>query len=337
MTDRKHSVNRSGSRYADKQGGGRAQKRRGSRTQTMYACLIVFLLLLIVCGAGTLFLYRGGQRLADAVRPEVQVDLETLDSPYAVLIDAKSGAVLGAKRSSEKIFPASMVKIMTVLTAAETIRDLDATITMSHDYYEQLYEQDASRAGFEPGEQAVIRDLLYGALLPSGAECCMELALQAAGSEEAFTEKMNEKAAELSLVQTHFTNCTGLHSDDQYSTPEEIAAILRAALQNKTFRKVFTTSSYTVKPTQIHPDGFTFQSSMFKGMESPTVIGGEIKGGKTGYTDEAGHCLASMAEIEGREYILVTAGWAANPRTEQYHINDAFLAYNALGRALSDA
>ena len=180
----------------------------------------------------------------------------------------------------------------------------------------------------------MVRDLLYGAILPSGAECCMQLAIQAAGSEEAFVGKMNEKAAELGLEQTHFTNCTGLHDDNQYSTVEEIGLILCSALKNKTFHKVFTTQTYTVGASEVHPDGFTFSSSMFKNMESPTVIGGEIKGGKTGYTDEAGHCLASMAEIQGREYILVTAGWAADPRTTQYHINDAFLGYNALGRAL---
>ena len=136
------------------------------------------------------------------------------------------------------------------------------------------------------------------------------------------------------LEQTHFTNCTGLHDDNQYSTVEEIGLILCSALKNKTFHKVFTTQTYTVGASEVHPDGFTFSSTMFKNMESPTVIGGEIKGGKTGYTDEAGHCLASMAEIQGREYILVTAGWAADPRTSQYHINDAFIGYNALGRAL---
>lgn len=324
---------RSGSRYADKNSVRsssvhKKRRKRGDR-RLLYLCIIVFLVLLIICGAGTLFLYRNSHREI----PQVTVDLETLDSPYAVLLDGASGEVLASKKGDEIIFPASMVKIMTVLTAIENIKKLDSTITMSYDYYETLYQQDASRAGFEPGEQAVIRDLLYGALLPSGAECCMELAIQAAGSESAFVELMNQKASKLGLTQTHFTNCTGLHNDDQYSTVTEIGIILRAALKNKTFYKVFTSKSYTVQPTEVHPEGFTFQSSMFKNMESPTVIGGEIKGGKTGYTDEAGHCLASMAEIDGREYILVTAGWAGNPRTEQYHINDAFLAYNQMGRS----
>lgn len=310
----------------------RKKRKYGSRS-FLYGCTIVFLLLLILCGAGTLFLYRSGQKTKKI--PELTVDLEALDSPYAVLLDGESGGVIASKKGEEKIFPASMVKIMTVWTAIEQIKNPDTTVAMSYDYYDTLYEQDASRAGFEPGEEAVIRDLLYGALLPSGAECCMELAIQASGSEPAFVDQMNQKAEKLGLIQTHFTNCTGLHSDDQYSTVTEIGRILQEALKNKTFYEVFTTKSYTVQPTQAHPDGFTFESSMFKNMESPAVIGGEIKGGKTGYTDNAGHCLASMAVIGNRKYILVTAGWAADPATTLYHINDAFLAYNQVGRSIS--
>lgn len=315
---------------------------------------ILFLLVLaVICAAGLFFLrskedssknggflqnLRSGSLFSgkSSQIPQISVSLDSLDSPYAIMIDAETGEVIASKSGDEIIYPASMAKIMTVLTAIEHIDNLDQTITMSYDYYDALYEQDASRAGFEPGEEAKIRELLYGALLPSGAECCMELSIQAAGSESAFADLMNQKAQELGLTQTHFVNCTGLHSENQYSTPHEIAKILREALKNKTFREVFTTHSYSVAPSNVHPDGFTFWSSMFKNMQAENVIGGEILGGKTGYTGEAGFCLASMAEIHGREYIQVTAGWAANPRVNQYHINDAFLGYNIVGRAISE-
>lgn len=275
------------------------------------------------------------QDAADGASPSEQIiDLGILDSPYASLMDAQTGELLATKRSDEKIFPASMTKILTVITAIEHISDLDASIYMEEDFYEDLYDEDASRAGFEPGEQASIRDLLYGALLPSGAECCIELARQAAGSESAFVELMNQKVADLGLTQTHFTNCTGLHNAEQFSTCTEIAKILQNAMQNETFLNVFTTHSYSVAPTDIHPEGFTFWSTLFKATEDEIVTGGEIIGGKTGYTDEAGHCLASAAEIYGNKYILVTAGWSDDPEDEMYHINDAFRAYNALGSAL---
>lgn len=313
---------------------GKRRKRRSRNKHMLTMGFILFLVLVIVCLAGTVILYKGGGLGGSSPAPDVTVDLEQLDSPHAVLLDAGSGTVLASKSAEDQIFPASMVKIMTVFTAVEHIRNLKAKVTMDAGIYDALYAADASRAGFEPGEEVTIQELLYGALLPSGAECCMELALQAAGSESAFVELMNQKAQKMGLTSTHFANCTGLHSDNQYSTVTEIGKILREALKNKTFYKVFTTKSYTANATDIHPDGFTFESSMFKEMDSSTVIGGEILGGKTGYTDEAGRCLASLAEIDGRRYILVTAGWAQNPRVEAYHINDAFLGYNALGRAL---
>lgn len=325
-----------------------AKQNRKRRRRRYFLLLILFVLLVGACIAGLCYLGRDGGagspfstiseslgiKAADPA-PDISVSLDSLDSPYAVMIDVQTGTVIGSKKGDEVIYPASMTKVLTVLVAIEQISNLDKTINMSYDYYETLYAQDASRAGFEPGEEAKIRDLLYGALLPSGAECCMELAIQAAGSESAFADLMNQKVQELGLTQSHFTNCTGLHNDDQYTTPHEMAKILQAALNNSTFREVFTTHYYTVDPTSVHPDGFTFWSSMFKNMQADTVIGGEIKGGKTGYTNAAGYCLASMAEIEGREYIQVTAGWAQNPRVTLYHINDAFLGYNVVGRAVA--
>lgn len=315
---------------------GRRPAGRKRRRRNRQLLIILFLLVLIVCLAAGIALVHSRKKRSDQAQAESQVqklqktvDLSMLVSPYAILLDGESGSVLASKKGDEKIFPASMVKMMTVLTAIRSISDLDATTTMSADFYDELYAQDASRAGFEPGEEAKICDLLYGALLPSGAECCMQLAIEAAGSEDAFVELMNQNALDMGLVQTHFTNATGLHSEDQYSTPHEIGEILRTALKNKTFYQVFTTHSYTVQSTAVHPDGFTFWSSLFKNITDDSVNGGKLMGGKTGYTDEAGHCLASMAKINGKEYILVTAGWAQTDDTK-YHISDAFRAYNQI-------
>ena len=315
-------------------GKGRRPIGRKKRRRNKQPLIILILLVLIVCLLAAVALVYSRKRQTEQAQSEIQklqstVDLSMLVSPYAILLDGESDTVLASKKGDEKIFPASMVKIMTVLTAIRSISDLDASTTMSADFYDELYARDASRAGFEPGEEAKIRDLLYGALLPSGAECCMQLAIEAAGSEDAFVEMMNQNALEMGLTQTHFANATGLHNEEQYSTPHEIGEILRTALKNKTFYQVFTTHSYTVQPTSVHPDGFTFWSSLFKNITDDSVNGGKIMGGKTGYTDEAGHCLASMAKINGKEYILVTAGWAQTDDTK-YHISDAFRAYNQI-------
>ena len=112
---------------------------------------------------------------------------------------------------------------------------------------------------------------------------------------------------------------------------------MRAAIQNETFFDVFTTHRYSVAPDSIHPEGFTFWSTLFKSTVDEIVTGGEIIGGKTGFTEEAGRCLASLARIHDHLYILVTAGWSSNPKDEMYHINDAFRAYNALGSVLEQS
>ena len=103
-------------------------------------------------------------------------------------------------------------------------------------------------AGFRPGETATVRDLLYGALLPSGAECCETLAREVSGSEEAFVELMNQKAAALGMASTHFCNPTGLHDPEHVSTVRDMARLLRTAMQNEMFRTIFATARYTCRP-----------------------------------------------------------------------------------------
>lgn len=268
---------------------------------------------------------------APTLAPKYTVDLATLYSPHAILIEADTGAVLAAHGEDEPIYPASMTKIMTVLLALETLPDLDAVLTVPEEIFADLWAANASMAGFQPGEEAAVRDLAYGAMLPSGAECSRALALAAAGSEEEFVAMMNEKAAALGMDGTHFCNPTGLHDPGHVSTAADIALLLRAALQNEDFRTIFTAHSHTVPPSDAHPEGFTVRSTLFRDLDGPQVTGGEILGGKTGYTDEAGHCMASLARLGGKEYILVTAGAPGDTRSESFHILDARNVYSQLG------
>ena len=134
------------------------------------------------------------------------------------------------------------------------------------------------------------------------------------------------------MSNTHFTNSTGLQDKNHYTTVKDLSILLSYALQNKTFRDIFTASHYSTAPTNKHSSGITFNSTMFKNIENPAISGGEILGGKTGYTDEAGLCLASLAQEGGKEYILVTAGAKGNHQSEQYNIDDAYEVYNKLGK-----
>ena len=130
---------------------------------------------------------------ADVTDETKTLDLE-LYSENALLIDLESNTIIAQKNADARIYPASMTKVMTVLVAAEQITDWDATFTMTQSIIDPLFLADASMAGFVHGEEVSMMDLLYGAVLPSGAEATEALAIVCAGSEEAFAELMNEKA-----------------------------------------------------------------------------------------------------------------------------------------------
>ena len=261
-----------------------------------------------------------------------RVHLDGLISPNAILLEADSSEVLAEKNADSQIYPASMTKMMTVLLAIEAEPDLDRQVTIPEDVFPALEQEGASMAGFKPGEVVAIRDLLYGALLPSGAECCETLARLVSGTEADFVALMNQKAAELGMTSTHFCNPTGLHDPEHVSTVRDISTLLREAVRNETFRKILTTDRYTIQPTNLHPKGFTVTNTLLRELNGDEIRNGKILGGKTGYTSEAGLCLASIAEVKEKEYLLVTAGALGNHETEQYHIEDAVKAYRQLAR-----
>jgi D-alanyl-D-alanine carboxypeptidase (penicillin-binding protein 5/6) len=259
--------------------------------------------------------------------------LGELNSPHVILVNLKNHYVVFERGSEERIFPASLTKIMTVLVAIENISDLNELIILPREIFSDLYNANASMAGFLPGEEVAAIDLLYGTLLPSGAEASIGLALRVSGSESEFSKLMNKKAIEIGMEDTHFTNATGLHDDNHYTTVKDIAKLLEYALNNEVFYEIFTTMIHSTSSTNRHPDGITLYSTLLKKTNALTFDGGKILGGKTGYTEEAGLCLASLAEKNGSEYLLVTAGAAGNNYTEQYHIKDALTIY---GKFLSN-
>ena len=261
-----------------------------------------------------------------------KVHLDGLISPNAILLEADSGEVLAEKNADTQIYPASMTKMMTVLLAIEAEPDLDRQVTVPEDIFPALKQEGASMAGFKSGEVVTVRDLLYGALLPSGAECCETLARLVSGTETDFVALMNRKAAELGMTSTHFCNPTGLHDPEHVSTVRDISVLLREAVRNEMFRKILMTERYTIQPTNLHPEGFTVTSTLLKELNGDEIRNGKILGGKTGYTSEAGLCLASIAEVKGKTYLLVTAGALGSHETEPYHIEDAVKTYRQLAR-----
>ena len=264
--------------------------------------------------------------------PQKSDDMFNLDlySSNAILVSLENHTILLDKNSEEIIYPASLTKLMTVLVALENIPDLKEKIILKNRIFTNLYEENASMAGFLPNEEVTAEDLLYGAMLPSGAEASIGLAESIAGSESGFVQLMNEKAQQLGMTNSHFMNATGLHHPDHYTTVKDLSILLQSALTNPIFREIYTAERYSIKSTNRHPEGITLTSRLFNFLNTNEVTKGAIIGGKTGYTEQAGLCLASLASINGEEYLLVTVGAEGDPRSEQFNITDALAVYQKL-------
>ena len=251
------------------------------------------------------------------------LDLE-LYSENALLIDLESNTVLVQKNADARIYPASMTKVMTVLVAAEHIENWDETFTMMQSIIDPLFLADASMAGFVHGEEVSMMELLYGAVLPSGAEATEALAIVTAGSEEAFAALMNEKAQELGLQDTHFVDASGLHDENHYTTLSDMAIIMQAALDNPHCREVLTSVNHTSPATAQNPEGVAMTNRFLYRIQPQQTGNVQILAAKTGYTAQAMNCCVSYGIMEnGREAICVTAhAW-----TGDYCIADHLALY----------
>ncbi len=232
---------------------------------------------------------------------------DTVDAKYAMLWDVTAQRVVAARQPDTRVYPASVTKVMTLLVAVENITDFTDTFTMTFEIANTLYLEEATVAGYLVGEKATLEDMLYGCILPSGADACWGLAEYISGSEEAFVELMNQKAKELGLKNTHFVNTSGLHDDNHYTTAADMVVIMQAAMENDHCRQVLSTYQYTTAATPEHPEGILLTSTMFSRMYGDEPDGALIIAGKTGYTSEAKHTMVSYAQGEdGHDYIFVS-------------------------------
>lgn len=242
---------------------------------------------------------------------------ESNDAQNAIIINLTKNEIILSKNAHSKAYPASTTKIMTLLIACENMSSLDDSFTMSLSITDPLFTMEASVVGFLNQETITVEDMLYGTILPSGADAAVGLAIKIAGSEENFVKLMNNKVKELGLKNTHFSNVSGLHSEENYSSAYDMAVILAAALKNPVCKKILSTYQYTTSKTEQHPDGILISSTLFEHMYGTEPETATILGGKTGFVNESGYCVASFGEANetGNEYIVVTlnnsAKWPA--------------------------
>lgn len=244
---------------------------------------------------------------------------DSIISEYGVVIDVADNRILAQKGAKTRISPASMTKVLTVLTAADALgiggEDwesnpvLDETFTITIQITDYSFVNDCSNVGFDVGEEVTVRDLFYGTILPSGADAALGLAMYVAETHEGFVELMNQKLEQLGLSDSsHVTNCVGLYDAEHYSTVYDIGVILKMAADNPFCREVLSAHTYNTAPTEQHPEGLLLSNWFLRRIEDRDTHG-EVICAKTGYVVQSKNCAASLAaDGSGREYICVTAG-----------------------------
>ena len=228
-------------------------------------------------------------------------------SDKAVLIDADSGKVLYEKNSNERGDPASLNKIMTVYLAAQTL-PASQPLTMSDSAF-QSYDHNQGVLWIQQGETLSAKDCEYASFLASANDTAAMLAEAAAGSLNAFVEKMNAEAADLELQNTHFDNVFGVASSDNYSSAYDMAMLTRKALKNDVFREIFGASSYMLSGTNKQNSSRMIAADC-ELIRSGTYSYEDALGGKIGSTPTGGFALAAAAKRGATSLIAVVFGEA---------------------------
>ncbi len=230
----------------------------------------------------------------------------------AIVVYGDTGEVLYDFNARQRMYPASITKIMTSLVVLDAVDageiSLDTLVTASAQAVNLPW--DSSTAGIKAGEILTVLDLLYCDLLPSGNEACNILSEAVAGTSAEFVARMNAKAQALGMADTHFMNPHGLHDPEHYTTAYDVYLMASAAMENETFRTIVRSPSHTLPATNLQPERTIYSSNGL--LSSFYAIGytyGKAIGIKTGNTGEAGRCLASAAVDElGRTFYCVVLG-----------------------------
>lgn len=262
--------------------------------------------------------------------PQMIAVKHDLDSKNIILERLNDQKVLYRKNDQQKVHIASLTKLMTVYILLNEYKDLSLKVVMTPDVMEKMQEHNSTLSGFKVNEAVTLHDLAYGIVLPSGGDAAIIAANYISGSEQVFVQMMNKYANILGMYNTHFTNATGLDTPNQYSTVSDLRKLLNKALTLPVFKKVFTTLHYTTAAYDLMPEGYEITSSILTHNNDLKLYSGTFLGGKTGYTKQAGLCLASIAKVAGQEYLLITTGATGDYYSKQNNILDAINIYNSL-------
>lgn len=238
-------------------------------------------------------------------------------SKNIILYNLDDKSIIYEKDSDEEVEIASLTKIMTTLVAIENIDNLEKKVVITSEVFRGI--SDYSQAGLSVGDKVTVKDLLYGIMLPSGADCVRALILNNFKGNDEFVKLMNDKAYEIGLKDTKFDNAIGMDSDDNYSTASDMAKLLMYAMDNETFRTIFTTKSYTMSSINLKLSSTLI--SYAKRLDTSHILGA-----KSGFTDGAGLCLSSVAKFNNINYLLIVLG--ADNTNKSNAVSDSLEIYN---------
>ena len=247
-----------------------------------------------------------------------------LYSESVYMINLETGEELVSIDSERARVPASLTKVMTAVVLLEEFEDnfeeMKTTyVSAGSEVFDELYGTGASTADIRPHEKVSYYDLLAALLIPSACEAANIIAINIAGSINEFCDMMNEKAEELKMKDTHFSNAHGLFANKNYTSCKDMAVLCQYALDNfPYFREIVSMSSYEMEATNYHSSGSVLANTNFMLRSTSKYYYSYAKGIKTGTLDSAGRCLASYATYDGVTYLIVSMGAPMQKQEKDY-------------------
>lgn len=245
-----------------------------------------------------------------------------LNSKYYGVYTLDNLQELESKEQNEIVPIASLTKIMTAIVCIENIDDLNQTVVVNLPQVQSYYNEEYSVAGLKDGQEISYYDLIATMLIPSGADSASCIALNVFGDYSRFIKEMNDKAKEIGMSSTSFSNPIGADDSNNYSTVYDVALMMKYALENDTLKKLMSEYEYTTKDGSI-----TVKNALFVLADLYGVDVSKITGGKTGMTGDAGYCLASFSENTEKPLICIVLGCYIVPGT-LFHLEDSQSLYN---------
>ncbi len=261
--------------------------------------LLMFIIFIFSVNAFTLSF--ANSNITDITSPDF-----TIYSDSAILIDASTGKILAGKDIHKEVYPASTTKILTAILAIENC-SLDEQITASRSAV-MCIPSGYSNAGIVEGEKISVRDLLDMFLIHSANEIGFIFAEHISGDVEAFSDLMNKKALELGCTNTNFTNPSGIHDVNHYSSAYDLALIAKYCMKNEIFRSIVSKNSCKIAPTNKYGEHRYYKNTNNLLDSSNRYYYENAIGIKTGFTSQAKNCLISASKKDGLELIVVALG-----------------------------